>query len=432
VLQCLINITIIQVTPYTDANGKSIARTEVFTFDFCHSFEIHSSWQSLSDTAVIEFPKNVYVRSEYNNQVLWGESTTPDKTTGYTNAGGFGSAGVSKAPLFMRGDEVYINAGYSYISNVNSDGSLQYANTSNTLFHGFISSVESKSNLRIHCEDYMWLLKQTTMPCKTYTAPDNDISDVLNDIMVASNKAHDDFLIYYNTGGFTLSVDNLDTGNETAADVLNKLKKILPSLAFYFRYGELRGGGIVYYPGDQHSTGTDTNGKPTYQTFNFQKNIISDELHYSLHADIKVAANCYSVNSKQGSSQNKMGGKQYFTSRVQTTVGVPKDADANAYEYYNFYFKDVTDTDDLTKKGQTYLNRYQYDGYRGNFTTFGLPFIEHGNIITITDNLLPERNGNYMVKGVNYSYGTNRGLRQNIDLHFRTDNVSEDILEQGM
>lgn len=273
-LQCLINITLIQVTPYTDADGKSIARNQIFTFDICHSFEIHSSWQSLSDTAVIEFPKNIYVRGEYNNQVLWGESTTSDKTRGYVNAGGFSSAQVSTAPLFMRGDEVYINAGYSYIANVNSDGSLQYANTTNTLFHGFVSSVESKSSLRIHCEDYMWLLKQTTMPKKTYTAPDNDISDVLNDIVTSSNQAHDDYLISYNTSGFTLSVDNLQTGNETAADLLNKLKKILPSMAFYFRNGELRGGGIVYYPGDQQSTGTGPDGKPTYNTFNFQKNII--------------------------------------------------------------------------------------------------------------------------------------------------------------
>lgn len=431
-LQCLIHITLIQVTPYTDANGNSIARDEIFTFDACHSFEISSTWQSLSDTAVVEFPKNIYVRDANNSQILWGESATPGKTRGYVSAGGFGNAQVSKTPLFMRGDEIYINAGYSYISNVNSDGTLQYANSSNTLFHGFISSVESKSSLRIHCEDYMWLLKQTTMPNKTYTAPNNDISHVLSDIVNASNQVHDDYLITYNTAGFTLSVDNLQTGSETAAGVLNKLKKFLPSMAFYFRNGELRGGGIVYYSGDQASIGIGPDGKAIYNTFNFQKNIISDELHYSMQADVKVAANCYSVNSMQGGSKNKMGGMQYFTSRVQTTVGLAPGTNANAYEYYNFYFKDVTDAGDLTTKGQTYLNRYQYDGYRGSFTTFGLPFIEHGNIITLTDSLMPERNGNYIVKGVNYSYGTNSGLRQNIDLHFRTDNVPQDVLEQGM
>src|ERR1700722_16178317 len=109
-LQCLINITLIQVTPYKDANGNNVARNEIFTFDACHSFEISSTWQSLSDTAVIEFPKNIYVRDTNNSQILWGESTTPDKTRGYVSAGGFGSAEVSKAPLFMRGDEIYINA----------------------------------------------------------------------------------------------------------------------------------------------------------------------------------------------------------------------------------------------------------------------------------------------------------------------------------
>jgi hypothetical protein len=197
-------------------------------------------------------------------------------------------------------------------------------------------------------------------------------------------------------------------------------------MAFYFRDNVLRGGGIVYYPADQ------TNPNSSTSTFNFEKNIISDELHYSLKGDVKVAAICYSVSSAAGSTKNKMGGMQFFTSRFQSTVGVPDTANPDDYEYYNFYFRDVPDTDTLTTQGQTYLNRYQYDGFRGKFTTFGLPFVKHGNIIQITDSLLPERNGNYMVKGVHYTYGVNSGLRQEIELHFRTDGLSDAELEQGM
>jgi hypothetical protein len=433
VLQCIINITLKQVQPYITAAGETIARNETFHIDFCHSLEVYSSWKDLSDTATIELPKNVYVLDNNNKQVVWGESTTPDKVRGYVNAGGFNNPMVSKAPLFMRGDEISIRAGYSYISKINDDRSLQYSTTTKTIFHGFISSIESKSNVKLHCEDYMWLLKQTTMPEKTYYSPNSDISNVLEDIVAQSKQVNSNYPITANTGGFALSVDGFNTGNETAAEVLNKLKKILPSMAFYFRESELRGGGIVYYPNDQGiSTGTD--GKTAYKTFDFQKNIISDALHYSLKADVKVGAICYSVSSQQGATMNKMGGMQSITNRFQASIGdnMPLSATADNYEYYTFYFKDVPDQQQLSTQGQTYLNRYQYDGFRGKFKTFGLPFVQHGNIIYITDSLLPERNGHYIVKGVHYSFGVDSGLRQDIELHFRTDDLTQDQLGQGM
>jgi hypothetical protein len=433
-LQCIVNITLIQVTTYTASDGSSVPRNEIFNIDFCNSFEVYSSWKDLSDTATIEIPKNIYVKDANNNQIIWGESTTPDKVNGYVNAGGFINTQVSKVPLIMRGDEIWITAGYSYISQVNPDGSLKYANMTNNIFHGFVSSLESKSNLKIHCEDYMWLLKQTTMPTKTYSSPDNDISIVLNDIVTASNNVNDNYLITSDTGGFTLSIDGFATGNETAAETLNKLKKILPSLAFYFRNGVLRGGGIVYFPQDQ-SLGTDNNGKPLYNNFAFQNNIISNKLHYRLKSDIRVAALCYSVNSTAGSTTNRMGGTQFFTFRLEATVGdnlPPGSSPPDDYEYYTFYFKEVSDQKTLTTQGQTYLNRYQYDGYRGKLKTFGMPFVQHGNIIYLTDKLLPERNGHYMVKSVHYSFSIDSGLRQDIELHFRTDNIPQNILEQGM
>ena len=428
-LQCSVNIQIIQVQPYVDSDGNKVARNEIFNIGFCNSFETYSSWQDLCDTATIELPKNVYVKDVNNSSIIWGEATSPDKLKGYVNAAGFKNKQVSKAPLIMRGDEVYISAGYSYIAQVNPDNSLTYSNKINNVFHGFVSSIESKSNLKIHCEDFMWLLKQTNMQPKTY-GPKNDISDVLKDIEAISNNVNNDYLITTNTGDFKLCVDGFRTDNETAAETLNNLKKIMPSLAFYFRDAELRGGGIVYYPIDQ-STGTDNNGDPAYKTFTFQKNIISDELHFNLKDDVRIGAICYSVNSTEGSVTNKMGGKQYTTTRTEVTVGATKQDNAEAFEFYNFYFPNITD-DALTSQGQIYLNRYHYDGFRGNFKTFGLPFVQHGNIVYLTDNLLPERNGHYMVKGVHYTFSVNSGLRQDIELHFRTDGLSQSQLGQGM
>ncbi len=431
-LQCIVKIKLIQVTAYADASGNSIPRNEIFDIDSCHSFEVYSSWKSLSDTATIEIPKNIYVKDANNNNIMWGESTTPDRTKGYISAGGFANPQASKAPLIMRGDEIIITAGYSYISKVNTDGTLTYASTTNNVFHGFVSSLESKSTLKIHCEDFMWLLKQTTMPSKIYTSPENDINDVLNDIVKASNLVNNEYLITADTGGFTLGVEGFSTGNESAAVALNKLKKILPSLAFYFRDGTLRGGGVVYYPRDQ-SAGTDNTGNPLYSSFNFQKNIISHQLQYSLKNDVKVAALCYSISSLAQNQQqtNKMGATQFLTKRLEATVSIPGSSNLSDYEYYIFYFKNAPDCKTLKSRGITYLNRYHYDGFRGS-KTFGLPFIKHGNIIYISDSLLPERNGHYMVKAVHHSFSIDSGLRQDIELHFRTDNIPSAVLQQAM
>lgn len=119
-------------------------RTKTFVLDFCHSFEVYSSWNSLSDTAVIEIPKNVYVKDPNGDKILWGDSTTPDKVKGYINAGGFGSNEVATVPLIMRGDAITITAGYAYISKVNADRTLNYHTQTNTIFSGFVSSLEVK------------------------------------------------------------------------------------------------------------------------------------------------------------------------------------------------------------------------------------------------------------------------------------------------
>ena len=433
-LQCITKITLSQET---NANGgNDTGRNKKFHISFCKSFEVYSTWKNLSDTAVVEIPKNVYVTDENGNEFLWGDTTTPDLQKGYINAGGFNNAEVTTTPLIMRGDRITICSGYSYISQVNPDGSLEYATETNEIFKGFVSGLDMKSNIRIHCEDNMWMLKQTSMTQNTYENGGNDIGDVLDDIVTQVNNKYPDNNITRNTNGFLLSVGNFSTGvNETAADVLAKLKKTMPALTFYFRGNELRGGGIVYYPDDQ-SLGTDDDDEPLYASFNFQRNIISDELQYCLMADVNVGAQCYSVTSAQDDPKNpttnKMGSPKLTTKRVDAQVGPQSQGNADAFEYYTFFFRDIATPAALTDLGQTYLNRYHYNGFRGHFKTFGLPFVEHGNIIYLTDDLLPERDGHYIVKGVHYTFAVDAGMRQEVELHFRTDSFSDEELSQGM
>ena len=64
------------------------------------------------------------------------------------------------------------------------------------------------------------------------------------------------------------------------------------------------------------------------------------------------------------------------------------------------------------------LIKYYYTGLRGKFTTFGIPFVQQGDIANIQDPILPERNGQFKIKEVKYTGGMD-GLRQEISLDFK-------------
>jgi hypothetical protein len=77
------------------------------------------------------------------------------------------------------------------------------------------------------------------------------------------------------------------------------------------------------------------------------------------------------------------------------------------------------------------LNRLTYEGWRGSFVTFGLPKVNHGDIVQLIDDVIPERNGRYMVKSVETSFGVN-GFRQTIGLDIKVDDYSQAELNAGL
>ena len=88
------------------------------------------------------------------------------------------------------------------------------------------------------------------------------------------------------------------------------------------------------------------------------------------------------------------------------------------------------------------LEKYNYVGFKGKFITLGIPVfswqspaainpIIFGNIISLTDSVLKERNGNYLVKSVKTTFSVDAGFRAELELHFRTDSLTEAQLAQG-
>jgi hypothetical protein len=64
------------------------------------------------------------------------------------------------------------------------------------------------------------------------------------------------------------------------------------------------------------------------------------------------------------------------------------------------------------------LKKYYYTGLRGKITVFGLPYVRQGDNVKLIDDKLPERNGVYKIKAVEYKGGTG-GLRQVIELDYK-------------
>jgi hypothetical protein len=376
-----------KITITQQANPDFPSRSKIFTFDFVTEGEVYSSWQNLTDTARLVFPKNIYFKDESGNNYSWQGKNIIE--------------GNNTPPIIMRGDKVKIEWGYYY--NVDSD--YHYQTESNTIFEGYISRIFNRMPIEIECEDNMWKLKQVAAPSKLFRASQYNLQTMLTELTSKTG-----FTI---NSDATTNVGDIRTGGETVAQVLDRLQRDY-RLESYFRGDELRCSGIVYYP------------DYTEKVFQFQQNIIGDQLEYRRLDDIKIGVKAYSVNEFEISGKKK---------KKRLSVFVTKDVKSTEEgfdgEKRTLYFWNVTSENDLAKKAQDRLNRLYYEGFFGSFESFGFPFVKHGDHAIIRDNILPERNGTYKIKAVTYRFGMG-GYRQDIEIDIRVDGLSKSELDQGL
>lgn len=368
------------------------SRNKVFTFNFLTEVEIDSSWKNLTDTAKITFPKNVYFKDESGQLFSWlGKSV-------------IGNNNLSVPPILLRGDKITIELGYFY-----QQEDKTYTKVLNPIFSGFISKVTNKIPITIEAEDNMYLLKQVTCPNKVYKDTVT-VQEIIQDLLSTSPDTSSLKVVggAGTSANIKTSVGSFRVGdNETIAQVLERIRKDY-KIESYFKGDDLRCSGIVYYPEDSK----------TARTFDFQGNIPenSDQLEYRRLDDIKLGVKAYSVLKEELTTTNSKGQKRTKNKRLETFVGIPGG------EVRTLYFWDVKDIDTLKKLALERLPRFYYEGYRGKFLTFGLPTVEHGNIAIMKDAILPERQGEYLIKGVKTTSGMS-GFRQEIELDVRVDGV---------
>lgn len=303
-----------------------------YTFKGVHNVEVDSSWDNLTDTCVIQFPR----------EVSW---------QGRSLVGG-------NNPLLKRGMAVQVKLGYD--------------DKNTEVFRGYVRHIGAEIPVRIECEDEMFNLKKGAFNGSYRTAKSSQvISDVLKSQGLKTPlKVTADVAL----GQFRIS-------KATPAKVFEYLREHYFVRAF-FREGTLYAG-LPYVAALQRQ-----------RTIRFDRNVISHNLAFRQKDDVTLHLKGIIVMPDN--------------SRKEVFAG-EKEGEQRTFHYYNI------SKSEAKKMLAAEMERLKYTGYRGSFTTFGVPDIRHGDVIKLADPLYPERDGKYLVKRIKINFGTN-GYRQEVEL----------------
>jgi len=377
-------------------------RKTVLNLSFCNEYECSDSWRDLTNEGKIIIPKNLYFRDQFGKlRPLHGTNI---------NIGGFSS----NAPLLLRGDKVVISSGYKYFAKTNDQ---RETTLTSVLFTGYVSEVGSRIPMEAKLEDNMWLLKQTPVDTKTFKKSDG-LNVILKYLTDKCNSIFNAGLTFNSLTNTTFG--DFPIGNETACQVLQRLQKTF-GFESYFRGNELRCGAIIYLASDAIT-----------RTFTFQKDIIEhDELEYVRKDDITlsaVARNTITEGTgklcKDGTEKTKKVRLEVLVSlkngiKTVKTISKGETPSPNTEgERRTLFFPGAKTTQELADLAFAELQKYYYDGLKGKFVAFGQPLVRQGDNIKFIDPIMPERNGTYKVKRVDYKGGVG-GLRQEIHLDFK-------------
>jgi len=250
---------------------------------------------------------------------------------------------------------------------------LGYKPDFNTEFIGYISAVDPKSVSMLTLEDSAWLLKQNNINASYQSI---NIQDLIPDLL---SKAG---ITGMQTNLIDANIGNLRVKNANVAQVLEQIRKD-NGLVSYFR-DEVLYVGFAYPDAPGQTKG-----------FGFQETIINDSLDYKEDTDVKVKVKAISV-----TPDNK---------RITYEAG-----DANG-DQKTLYYYDVS-LEDLKKFADNDLSKFRYTGYFGEFKTFGIPYVRHGDAAYVRDFKFPERDGTYFIDKTVTEFGTKSGYKRTIKL----------------
>lgn len=275
--------------------------------------------------------------------------------------------------VFKRGDAVEIKIGY-------------FPNLT-TKFKGFISKIIPDSPLVLECEDRMFLLKQKNIASKSFKeATVKQVVDFVTEGETVEFDTPD-----ANIGLF--EIDNKSFIN--AVSVFESLKKQFGFKIYYqdeiLRVRALNS--ILKIDSKVHKMSFQNNIHPGSNL----KYIKEDELDLVIKAESILESNKRII---------RFGFKDAGEVIIDD---IGRQGQTKSLKVYNFT-KTQLDEEIIRR-----IDDFIYEGYRGAFTTFLEPSVEHGDKIDLTDNKNKEREGIYFIKSVETNFGIDGG-RQVIEL----------------
>ena len=267
--------------------------------------------------------------------------------------------------------------------------SLGYGDNLEPAFEGVVSSINIDHPIRFDLSGYEWFLSQVNFS-KIFPQGSSSkeiVTYVINEV----NKVYGlDFTV--NITANSIDLPEQRYSNVSGLQIVSDLRKKY-SIYSYFR-------GSVLYSGLKYPEFSDR------KTFDFyldgeNGNTTANSLTYEVSDDIRVLVKATSYITKD----NEL-------STITVTIG-DKGGKEIPYQGYNLT------KEQLTAKAKDQIEEYKKDGYKGTFTTIGLPRVNHGDVVNLISTEYPERDGLYLVKSVNISGTTDNGLSQVIELDLK-------------
>lgn len=317
---------------------QGTGRNLELTFNFCKDFSIESTWEDMTSTAEVTLPRKIIVKNQNNGDVSLYDTNF--------NVGGFNN----DTPLILKGDTIQIYAGYRYRDNMGI-----WQDTTSLWFDGYISGVTPNKPFVLKCEDYAWKLKQIPAISKIWKG--YTITEMLKELL----KGTDITLNITADIGFKYDVGYFDSTGLSIVQVLDKLKKE-NNFYSYIRGRELRVGYPLYVESEANT-----------HTFEFQRNIISNDLEYKrkedvfLSAILKYTETEVTGTAKDGAQKTKQKGKEiliYYKNGEFVNRDIPSGQTPlmSEGERRTFLYLPNTPREIMIADAQARLKKYYYTG----------------------------------------------------------------------
>ena len=362
-----------------------------YTFDFVTDVEITSSWDLLADSATITIPKKLRYRGldgKIRNFLVRGTEA-----------------------VFKRGDPVKIDCGY-YPTAEYGETEVYY-----TAFEGFVTDISPKRPITVQCEDFAYHLKRMRIINYSSGKTPQDLSYILlalADLVDANTNGPKFSDVVHDIRAEVMDLGTTTIENMTYAGFLDSLKRT-SGLRSYLKKVDGNEKPTLFVG---FARVTQTNTQNTFKIasnppikLSFGRDIISDSnLTYRNAKDVDISLTVTSIDNN-----NK---------RLSVTAGASWGSARTLYYHHDLVRDETTDEPipsvqkELQKTAEAMVAEFKFDGYRGSFTTFGVPQVQHGNAVEIFNGDIADTNGTYLLEKVVTRFGQG-GFRQEISLSAR-------------